>query len=801
MIKLGITCFTDEKGLTLNRARDNGIDLYQLDRASHAPSRKAYLDNGKRLKYLFLYHAYAPASPVHVFALFLPSGTAKLHIVDPATRRQPIPRFEATYTELFGKKRGELEKLGIYAYPKELHSTTDYHSNEMTALKAISRELGLLENKSLTLVLSSVKDLSYFSSMVPKLSRFPVLRMPSTKASHSLDIFPWQSAIAKKMLMRYLHLSSWLKRTLNQAAYYDVPIGHIDDDQSLFFCDIELSRRLVAQDMVLWWSKRERPDLGGFENDMPPAEELVNPEFVTPGLYSNVCLSVQIRNLTVDAILQSALINELEGSGGMTAFDSTSHTIDDYSNGETQPNVTFGESSLSPQTFAVLKQMVKAWLLDKARDSNCCSFMTLNHFWRWVSSSAAQMYEPSIQRFVHGLMRKTFIQMLAEFKRLGSNVVYADFSRVILVTSKPPGTAHAYATYINTAVTSHELFKHIYLHTDSFYDFLLYMDPANYGAVLCEDPLALEPPKQLSILSEWNLRKFLPPAVQEHFRAVVRYFITQMVKIKRDVEEHMRTPLRAIQNLGPDATQRDAGKQKEMDVAKVFIAQKLTRRMLQAVSSILEEHKRSIMEEGQSNDFAFPVLPGSYLYLTDPALEFIKFSCAAFGLAQNYQIEIGILKRNLLELVGVREFSDSAIFKNPCDPLKLSMVPCRYCDNIRDFDFCRDDELFPTTLEQTRWACSVCEGDYDKIAIEFALIKVLHRLERDFTTQDLRCLRCKQIRSDNVSRHCDCSGSYQFTIGKADLKRKLRTIVNVSITHNFTRLKVRIHIVQKDLLD
>ncbi|THH04963.1 hypothetical protein EW145_g5144 [Phellinidium pouzarii] len=751
LIKLGITCSTDEKGLTLNRARDDGIDLWQLDRSAPSPMRKAYLNNGKPLKYIFLYHASTPSAPVHVYALFLPSGTMKLHVVDPATRRQPIPRFESIYGELLTKKREELERVHTYSYPDELRSSTDYHSNEATALKAISREFGLLENKSFTIVLSSAKNFSYFSDMIPKLNKFPVLRMPSTKASHSLDLFPWQNAVAKKMFMRYFSLAPWLQRTIAQAAYYDVPIGHIEDDQPLSFCDIELARRLVAQDMVLWWSARERPDLGGFEDDMAPTEELVNPELLSPGLYSNVCLSVQVRNLAIDAVLQSALVNELEGSGGTTAFDSTSHTLNDYSNGEAQPMVTLGDSSLSPQTFTILKQMVRVWLLDKARDSSCCCSVTLDHFWRWVSSSAA-----------------------------------------FLVTSKPPGTAHAYATYITTAVTSHELFKHVYLRTDRFYDFLLYMDPANHGAIVCEDPLALEPPKHLPILSNWNIMKFLPPAVQIHFRNVVRYFITQMVKIRRDIDENTRTPLRIVQNLGPDATQRDAGKLKEIDNSKTFMAQKLTRRMLQAVSSIQTDHKRSIMEEGLSKDFTFPVLPGSYLHMSDPALEFVTFTCAVFGLAQDYQIEVGLLRRNLLELVGVREFSDQATFRNPCDPLKLSMVTCRYCDHIRDFDFCRDEELLPTSLEQTRWFCPECEGEYDRIAIEFGLIQALHRLERNFVQQDLRCSRCKQIQSDSVSRHCECSGSYQLTTGKVDVRQKLRTIVNVAITHNLGRLKVRI---------
>lgn len=789
LLRLGITCSPDEKGLTLNKARDDGVDLSQVDRSPLSPMRRPYLDGGKALKYIFIYHAFSPSAPVNVYAIFLPDGSVRLHVVDPASRRQPIPRFDSLYSSMLEAKLKDLGKDNVYVYPETLQTFTDYHSNEATALKAISRELGTLENKSFTVVISSAKDLSYFTSTVPKLGKFPVLRMPSSRAGHALDVFPWQANVAKKMFSRYLSFAPWLKRAITQAAYYDVPVGHVDDDQPLFLCDIELARRAVAHDMVLWWSNGERPDLGGLEYDLPPTEELISPEFLTPGLYSNVCLLIQVRNLAIDAVLQSAVVNELEGTGGTTAFDSTSHTINDYANGESQPNVSLGESNLSPQTFSVLKQMLKTWLLDKARDPASPSSITLDHFWRWVSSSASRMYEPSIQRFVHGLMRKTFIQLLAEFKRLGSNVVYADFSRIILVTSKPPGTAHAYATYITTAVTSHELFKHIYLRTDRYYDLLLYMDPANFGGVVCEDPLALEPPVKLSILSCWNIKNFLPPATQDHFRSVVRLFISQMAKIKRDADESTRTPLRVLQNNAPDATQRDAGKLREIDGGKAFIAQKLTRKLLQIVQIIQEDHKRSIMD-GDDESFDFPVLPGSYLHLTHPTLEFIKFTCAVFGLAQDLQIEIGILKKNLLELIGVRQFSDDAIFRNPCDPLKLSMVTCKYCDHIRDFDFCRDDELLPSSLEQARWYCPECEGEYDRAAIEFSLMQVLHRLERNYAQQDLRCAKCKQIQSDNVSRHCECSGSYQLTIAKADVKRKLRTIVNVAKVHNLGRLKV-----------
>ena len=94
-----------------------------------------------------------PSSSVHVFAMFLPSEAVKLRVVDPATQRQPIPRFESTYTELYLKKRKELHKLSIFSYPEKIRPTIDYNSNEAIALKALSRELGLLEIKPLTLVL------------------------------------------------------------------------------------------------------------------------------------------------------------------------------------------------------------------------------------------------------------------------------------------------------------------------------------------------------------------------------------------------------------------------------------------------------------------------------------------------------------------------------------------------------------------------------------------------------------------------------------------------------------------------
>ncbi|TFY56137.1 hypothetical protein EVG20_g9045 [Dentipellis fragilis] len=786
LLKLGKTCATKE-ALTLNRAQTKGLDLDQLEQEAPSPRAK-YMDEGRAGKYLFLYHACSVNAPVHVFALFLPNGNVRLHLVDPATKRQPITHLRESYMEILEEHRSKYASISV-EYPPSRDFTSTYHNNDITALKAVSRELGVLESQSFTIVISSMKEQVYFDANMPKLANFPVLSMSKAKAAHSLDVFPWQKGVAKKMLNRYMSLGRWLDRMVSLAEYYDVPVGHIDGDQPLFLADMDFARRLLNQDAVLWWSPSGKPDLGGLEDDRQFTEELPNTEFMTPGCYSNVCLEITVRNLAVNSVLHSVVVNELEGSGGTTAFDSVSHTIDEFTDGEANRDLTLGESNVSPQTFSVMKNMLKTWLLDKIRyNFESPATLAIDHFWRWVSSNASHMYDPSIHRFVHGLMRKTFIQLLAEFKRLGSQVVYAEFSRILLVTSKPPGTAHAYATYITTAVTSHELFQHIYLNTERFYDFLLFMDQANVGGVVCKDPLAIEPPEELAVEMRWNIQKYLPPAIQRDFMNLVRYFLLEMYKVKQKSNEGSRAPLRVLPNGAPDTTQRDASKTQEVDSIRDFISRRLTRRVFKALENVQQRYRSA--DDETLAEFEFPLLPGSYLQLSDPVLEFAKFVCAIFELTKEYTSEVGVLKRNALELIGVKSFGEDAIFRNPCEPLILPNVPCRHCDALRDFDFCRDPELLPNNLEvSVRWTCATCYGEYDRVAIELDLMEIVHTLERTFAQQDLRCARCKQLRSNNVSRHCDCSGAYQLTLNKAEVRRKLRTMVNVAIVHNLGRLR------------
>jgi len=152
-------------------------------------------------------------------------------------------------------------------------------------------------------------------------------------------------------------------------------------------------------------------------------------------------------------------------------------------------------------------------------------------------------------------------------------------------------------------------------------------------------------------------------------------------------------------------------------------------------------------------------------------------------------VEIGILKRSALELIGIREFANDAAFRNPCDPVKLTNIPCRHCDALKDFDFCRDSDLLDNINLNPKWLCPHCSGEFDKTNIEFTFIELVHGLETAFSQQDLRCTKCQAIQCDNISRYCSCSGSYQLTMTRADFRRRLKTLLNIAYVHNFNRLK------------
>lgn len=74
------------------------------------------------------------------------------------------------------------------------------------------------------------------------------------------------------------------------------------------------------------------------------------------------------------------------------------------------------------------------------------------------------------------------------------------------------------------------------------------------------------------------------------------------------------------------------------------------------------------------------------------------------------------------------------------------------------------------------------------------MIDSLLRRLASYQLQDLRCMNCKQIKSDNLRVNCECSGEYMIDGGggnsgaKGEMSRRLAVTARVAEWHGLTTL-------------
>lgn len=143
------------------------------------------------------------------------------------------------------------------------------------------------------------------------------------------------------------------------------------------------------------------------------------------------------------------------------------------------PSVSgYDESSQCAGAFRILRQMVSAFMKDVAVYQNIFADQQLSHLFRWLKDPHSLLYEPSLKRILDNLISKMFNQLVAEFQRLGSHVVYASLSRIIVCTKrKSVEDASAYVEFVVNSMRNKELFHSIDFSVKQAYKVLLWMDP------------------------------------------------------------------------------------------------------------------------------------------------------------------------------------------------------------------------------------------------------------------------------------------------------------------------------------
>lgn len=701
-----------------------------------------------------------------------PSSSAKE--IAPAMLRQ-------VYKDAFSQKKDDLAKFARY-FP--LHEDMDFElqafTDHLKLYRKLSQQIGKLkEEKGLQFILLLQSPIPMnLIRKIKVLNQVPVIEI--TMNEIELPQLQWELILGKKMISHFLSCGPWLSHLVTISQYSSIPICNLKLDNPGFVIDVLYARQLKRDGYVLWWNDNgPLPDHGGLQKDFDPntswlMNDLAFPEVNNPAAYDQVVLEVGLGNLTINAILGSALINEAEGGDPMGAEVTGSLNSDEHNAGESLVNDAFSGGSL-----LVLRNLVKEWW-DSALANNSTSDLLINSFVNWIQNPDSKLFDPSLRYHIHNLTKKSLFQLMNEFHNLGSTVTYADRNKMLIKTSKfSPETCYAYGQYIIKAVRKNPVFTYLDLKIEKYWDLLVWMDKHNFGGLACTE-IQEKDVQDVRAFSKWHIRQFLPLIYQPEFDDWMMIILDSMVKTKRkflDCQDGTQVPTqllpRRISNGGADD---DDGVGPLKGFTGIF-----SEALISRIAKLYQNEKKFILDPQYAAEYKFPVLPGSHLSMKAPLLELVKYLCEVLLLSRSNLLEVRELRKELLKVFEVREFDTRAEFVNPSTSLIVCGFLCEFCFFTSDIDFCRDDLA-------TIFVCSNCHKKFDRVVLQEHMIQKLYAELESYLTQDSVCSRCGRAKQDNMSNYCSCSGSWKGAISKKSLIEKARVYQQVTEYYNLDLL-------------
>ncbi|QSZ31190.1 hypothetical protein DSL72_000753 [Monilinia vaccinii-corymbosi] len=763
VLQLGSLCTFDEtQPGVLGRGLEQGFDLSGLRRAS---PKNPYLSHSP-MAYLYLYHVIA--GDRQIFALFSTSKEQAHVVILQKTKvaEQDLPNIAKTYADCLAKRHQD-SNGEVWQNCFDYQERVQFKISQVTTRRKALLEVGDLvkkmkndESKPLMLVVQSPQRRLLVHD-VPILGDLPILPLKPDIQDSKLPPLNWQSFIAKRLVNHYLSLGEWVIHLTELARYGDVPLCNLERDDPRFLIDVAYARRLQKNNVVLWWSGGPKPDHAGYELDdvLGGLDTVQMPSVNNPGTYPSVCIELDVRNLAINTILTSSLINELEGSDSIS-FNPAAPSDDAPSDGT---NVLYAENAFATAGVTVLREMVKAWWAEACKGSSMADIM-VQHLVRWVENPDSFLYDRSLHYYVQMMSRKAFQQLMTDFRRVGSHVVFANSNRLLLQTTKAEvGNAYAYSQYILKSIKAKPLFHFLDLEIKEYWDYLVWYDEFNYGGKGCSEVVEAEN-QSLDNIMHWQLSNFLPDKLQQIFNDWVLEFIDIMHRLKKPrlgIDSTPRATQLPVQNLGDDKED------------KIILGKSFEKPLKKQIAGIIRRQKDEMLHPELAEDYRFPVLPGSHLNPTNPALELVRSLMQVLSLDKNITLEARLLRKELLEMFEIREFSNDAKFQNPSTSAKLFGVVCDSCTTSRDMDFCRDEDLLPNSEGSWSWKCTFCNQEFEHLGIEERIIGEVMGAVGEWVGQDLKCLRCGGLKVNDLRAGCGCGGEWGESVERGAVKSKV----------------------------
>ena len=775
VLELGNNCTFDEsqRGV-LGKGLENGFELSSL---RHCPAAQPYLKTSS-LGYLYLYHV--AAQNRQIFALFSTVRQEAHVIAVNRSQESQFPNLDKIYQDAYNERleshEGQLWQDLIEYLPDQhisISQVTTFRKaqNEITSImKRIRRE----ETTPTLVVLQSGSDT--IQRDLPILSDYPTVSLRLDSEDKDLPSLGWQTYIARRVVGRYLDLGSWISHLTSLARYGNIPLGNLEHaEDPKYLIDIAFARRLQKENVVLWWSSEPRPDHGGYEKDdnLSLLEVVEMPSTNTSGTYSTVCVDVEVKNLFVNTILTSSLLNDAEGSDSF----SFNPAGDAGGAGHDSMLVLHADNTFTSAGIRILREMVRSWQGEAVAGNEMADVM-VGHLVSWIMSPSSFMYDRSLHYYVQVMARKILQELMADCRRVGSHVVFASQNRLLLQTTKAEvGNAWSYCEYILRTIRAKPQFFFLDLEVREYWDVLVWYDEFNYGGRGCEKiQETQDSQQQLDMVMHWSMQEYLPELLRQTFHDQVVEFIDILSERKRPGGPASSRPTQLpLQNVSGE--KNDEAEPTDL-LSKAGYSSSLT----QAIKQLLRRQRLELQNPDLAADWAYPHLPGSVPTGSKTRdenclLMLVKAVVQILSLDKSLSLETRLLRKDLLALFDVREFAPQSQFTNPAASLKLRGVSCTDCQSIRDLDLCRDEdfaEIVENNQRAPSFRCTACESPYDQLGLQERLLAdVVVRAIMQWSSQDLKCGKCAKLRANEFMEHCACGGEWKDTVARKEVESTL----------------------------
>ncbi|KAH9255454.1 hypothetical protein BASA81_006573 [Batrachochytrium salamandrivorans] len=761
----------------------------------------------------FLYHA--GTGKRQIFALFMVAEDHREKREEDEDDEMVIPKqCSKSFVWFMGKSAtqvnvnkvlGEaLHELGFNTTTSEFAEPTKVELNLDTAeecwkeVRAAVQDLVRHHGSRLVLLVQSITTKQRVVDLLGGLDSTPCVELAGDFAAAD-TCFPamlWTKPALKQAMKKYLQHANWFHVRVQSARFGRLPMAHLGEDHLIQVSDFTLARSLQHNRMVSWASPSS-PDLGGVQDEdvshLIVQGEFENPYVMNPAAYRQVCVEIDVANLAMGALLNADKITEIDAClGGGRGIDLAWMEYGALGEGD-KWSLSHGDST---RAFKVIKAMAYNWFcetLDEQRPAQDrrTAYALLGQSYRWVASTKSQLRDPSIHRMMHSLMSKLFFRLLAEIKRLGGGIVTASFERLVVSCADrtDPLAARDWLEHLVRTLHEMDLFQHLHFEVGHFWRQYLFLDTFNWGGIRWE---AAGEESPLAVTHHWNVVSYLPKPIQAFALVIIAEFVYKPAKraLLAEGEEAEERDNDGDDDEEEDYQTQDAAERRVIRYIRRLVSETFTRRLLEFVPLVVSQHHD------------FPLLPGSYLTLTNAALELVKTLCFVLHLDHRSRDQVRVMKRQVLKTIHVLEFSPEAAFRAPSLELVLPDVICSNCNYCEDIDLCRDERMLVREGDQDQgsgdeddsrgdggaelgqWNCNKCRAAYDKTLIESNLVDICHRRALAFQLQDLVCVKCRTIRSDNLSEFCACSGQWQWAqITSEEFATSLRPFARVAEYH------------------